>query len=248
MVTNNYKWFIRFWLIWAMLLVNYAISFGQFISVESGSLNLHNGALTLNSTSLINNAELNTESGTIVSIQGSKPAMLSGNSEILLHSVKLGTDCELNTELTIIDSIFLSNGNLDLTNYPLTLEGAIIGESETGRILSSGNGEIIKTFDLPPNLDVNPGNIGLSLNVESEIAQFELRRGHLPIINSADFSIERYYSLTPIYGSYTLTFNYLDAELDNAIENSLTIWGESYNVLESIDEFHLDIDSNKIHQ
>ncbi len=237
---------MRFWLIWAMFQINYAISFGQFVSVESGNLNLHSGVLSLNSTALINNAELNSESGTIVSIQGIEPTMLSGSSEIRLHSVKLGADCELNTELTIIDSIFLSEGNLDLTDYSLTLEGTIIGESETGRILSSGSGEIIKTFDLPAHQNFNPGNIGLSLNVESEIVQFELRRGHIPIINSNDFSIERYYSLTPINGSYTLTFNYLDAELDNAIENSLGIWGESYNVWESIVDYHLNTVSNEL--
>lgn len=238
--------FKRLICVWILLVIYSAYSFEQYISLDSGSLILHEGVISLNSTSFINNDEIITNKETALSILGNQLTYMSGYSEFSLHTLKLGTDCTLNTDLTIIDSIVLNNGNLDLSNSFLNLEGIIQGEKESGRILSSGNGEIIKLFNLQADREENPGNMGLTINAGSDIVGFELRRGHQQSDNSNKSSIKRYFSLTPINGEYNVTFNYFDAELGPNEENNLKLWGETDNVWESIAEYNTNTEANSL--
>ncbi len=207
-----------------------AISNGQTLTIKSGSVSISGrSALSLNETSLHNDGSFRTDSNTKILLKGRSDITISGSGEIKAHSLIIDAECTMDTDLRILDNIVLRSGNLDLSDNILFLEGEIHDETNTRRIFSSGSGEITKTIDLPANINVNPGNIGITINSLTGQPLLEVRRGHLASYNSSVNSIKRYYSISTLSEKYSIAFHYFDTELNDLKENALGLWGETAN-------------------
>lgn len=220
---------------------------GQEFTIHSGGLSLESGTLSLNETSVTNHARIYTQSGTLLSFSGTNELFINGSEEITLHNLKISTDFRLENALLVEDTINLTSGLFNLSDFPIYLSGFLMGENENARITADGSGEIINTSTLLANQENNPGNMGILINSDSEVSAVEIRRGHMPGENLSSSSIRRYYSLDPIPEEYSITFSYLEAELDGISENELQLFGEVNGIWELIINSSLDKESNRIY-
>jgi|GEM_PF-2421395 len=203
-------------------------SYGQQMIIETGGIYLgKNSVLNIHNMSIKNNSELTGLDSSVVAFYVSQTeAVLTGTTKSKLYHLSVNGSLKLDAELDLKGDITVTDGNLDISDYNLNLNGKIIGESEENRIYTNSIGEIIKLIQLQPDQAINPGNIGLELKVYNDVYGVEIRRGHFPQFNGTGESINRYYSISGLDELARIDFNYFDAELNNLNESHVTLWGE----------------------
>lgn len=210
----------------------------QFIGIESGALSISDSTcFMLNETSLINQETFSTDNTSAVFATGDTTVYLSGSSNLNIHILSVESDIRLLTDLSIISTLHMGGGDINLAENNLNLIGDIISENNGSRVLSSGFGEIIKPSSDPAS---NNGNIGLSVGNLSGAGLLEIHRGHMVSSTESYNSISRYFTISPIAEDLTVTFNYLDAELNDLDEALLTPWIEQNGSWYPVTDFVLD--------
>ena len=151
---------------------------------------------------------------------------LTGSSKIILQRA-----------INVSENLSFQSGLLDLNNNNIDLgtTGAIMGESETARIIGANGGyiQIINTLNAPSS--ANPGNLGAVFTSTQNLGSTTIRRGHQSqtIAAAGGSSILRNYDISPSNNSglnTTLRFSYFDAELNSLDETNLVFWRSADNI------------------
>jgi len=203
--------------------------------VEGGTVTISDSVhIILNDGQLQNNGSFTASKGT-VSMQGTSSTSQSeiggtGTYDFYnLNINKSANDVQLATDITINNEIEMIAGKLDILANDLTLgttNGTITGETESSHITSTSTGSIIKAVDLNAPNAQNPGNLGISISSSANLGLTEIRRGHDHQTVTSGNSIFRHFTITPTNNSAldaSLTFHYLDAELNGLAESALVL-------------------------
>lgn len=193
-----------------------------------------NVAIILKDCQLQNNGILTATNGT-VEIKGTATkaqSEIGGTGASTFHNLKINkaaNDVQLGHSIIVNNQMELASGKLDLQANTLTLgmtNGTLVGESETTHITSSSTGSIIKVVDLDAPNAQDPGNLGIEISSSANLGMTEIRRGHDHQTIPTGTSIFRHFTITPTNNTglaASLTFKYLDAELNGLSENALVL-------------------------
>ncbi len=160
-----------------------------------------------------------------VTFNGVNGGTIDGTGSISFYDLEMlnGNATTLGIPATVEHEMIMTAGNLNLNGFTLTLNGAIINESETSHI--SGNGTITKTLTLNAPSAVNPGNMGVTITSAANLGLTTIQRGHVVQDVNGEASILRYYDITPTNNTglnATVRFHYFDFELNGIPESDLT--------------------------
>lgn len=203
--------------------------------ISGGTLNITDSvSIILQDCKLQNNGIFNATDGT-VEITGTatqSQSEIGGTGTTIFHNLKINkstNNVQLGTSITVNKEVQMVNGQLDLLANNLTLgttNGTITGENENTHITSTSTGSIIKVVDLNAPNSVNPGNMGIEISSSANLGVTEISRGHNHQTVPSGSSIFRHFIITPTNNmglEATLTFHYLDAELNNQTEAGLVL-------------------------
>ncbi len=199
------------------------LSYSQTISVASGTISIGQGTtVTLIETSLNNDGDLIGNSGSMISTYSDGSTTIKGLNSPRLYSLITHGNINLETNLQLDGNLILNSGLFNLNNSDLSLGGNLIGENNTNYIFSEGSGEIIKVIDLIAGQKTELGYIGLEVTANENINGAEFRRGHTPQSDGSGYSIARYFKLPVDKDNLTVSFNFLDNELNNLNSENLS--------------------------
>jgi hypothetical protein len=171
---------------------------GDITSTGNGKLKLTGGSATHNvSINTVENLELDDVNG-----------------------AKLLRNSTFNTSLT------LTNGDLDLNGFNITLGGSA-QLTEIGGVVNGTSGTMQTTRSLDAPTSDNVGGLGATITSSADLGNTTIIRGHTAQSGGGNTSIDRYYDITPTNNTgldATLVFNYDDSELSGKIEASLQLW------------------------
>ncbi len=201
--------------------------------ISNGAINIifNNVGLT-NAGSLINNGNTITFTGTAAAAVSA----ITGPNIIFNNLVlnKSAGDVQLNTSIAVNGNLSFTGGNLQLNNYNVDLgsgAGTLVGESETGRIIGTQGGSVLKTAVLTGPYATNPGNIGIYITSPANLGSTLIKRGHIAqTVALGKTGIYRYFEFTPTNNTgldVSLQFNYFDAELNGLPESGLYFWSSN---------------------
>lgn len=151
----------------------------------------------------------------------------------IVISKSSGAKLALQQNFLVASSLTFVSGYVDLNNSLLQVKpgGALAGESETGRIISSGSGYVYTTVALNAPAAANPGNLGAVISSDTDLGVTTIRRRHIAqAVAPGTTGITRYYEIYPTHNTglnATLRFYYSDEELEGLNENTLTLWRKS---------------------
>lgn len=123
-------------------------------------------------------------------------------------------------------TITVENGgvwDLNGTTVDLGDAGSTASITETGGGRFTG-GQLTATRTLDAPWQADPAGLGIEISSSETLGETTVTRGHAVQTGSGNESIERYYNIQPATNSgldATLTFNYLDAELNGLSESTL---------------------------
>jgi hypothetical protein len=211
----------------------HTFSFGQnTFKISSGNLIQAGGNLDLKNTTLDNQANLTSNGGILNIVEDSgNDQNLGGTGTTAIQNLDLNLTSQnvsLTGDISVDANLNFTKGNLDLNGNDLTLgsaNGQIIGENESNSFIGSGGGEVVKIVTLNAPNSENPGNLGVTITSTSNLGSTIIKRGHVVQTINGESGIKRYFDISPTNNSAldaTVRFNYLDAELNGIIENSLT--------------------------
>ena len=193
----------------------------------------NNSSLTLNNAKLINNGALTDSNGTIffTGNAATSNATLGGSGTTQINHLtinKSSNDVQLNTNITLAGNLTLSSGGLDLANGNVVLNttGQVQNESATNYIYGTG-GRLIAQKNLNAPTNENPGNLGASISSSENLGLTTITRSHNEETIGSSSSILRNFTISPTNNTNldaTLTFAYLEDELNNNTESDLFIW------------------------
>lgn len=173
----------------------------QFIQVSEGTNFVVQGAsMQINDLDIINNGTFQQRNGEMI-WAGKKEAILDGSTPIQFDSLSINNQSSivLYNDIVVESVIEMDNGILNLYDNNLILpedKSSLGNETTTGRVISSGKGEIIKSFYGEITGNENIGNLGLTLSAFSNHGGLEIRRGHASVSLPTGESIERYYKIS----------------------------------------------------
>lgn len=199
----------------------------QSFIVESGYLSVGpNTALTLSDISMVSNSAIfANETSEFVLNNTNTIRSLSGKSAIRLSNLKLTGSWKLNTSMILSGNLQLQKAMLDLQNFQLEFQsGNILGENEQSRVFSTGNGSLVKKFDLLSGVTSNPGNFGLIIESGTNLNQLEIRRNHSVQQKSDGSGISRVLLTSYLNAPVNISFTYFEAELEGISGKNLQIW------------------------
>lgn len=195
-----------------------------------------NAVITLQDIDLVNNGTINQLPGEGKFVfTGSADNFISGTSSPLFDIMEIAktsaAKISLSQHITIGSGINFTSGLINLNSNNIFLQPAALlnGENENSRIVGTGGGYVEITGVLNAPSTVNPGNLGAVISTVQNLGSTIIRRGHTSQVNGtgSGSSILRYYDILPTNNTAlnaTLRINYLDAELNNHSESSLTLW------------------------
>ena len=209
----------------------------QGVRLTPGSYMIMDGPvyLVLNNAGLITDGTFKPGTGTIIYTGNAttvQPLLGSSNTTAFNHVTinRPSNDVLLNGDIVIEGTLTMINGNLQLNNNTLNLtsEGIITGESNQSHITGVTGGVVSISAKLDAPQAVNPGNIGVNLTSAANLGETVITRGHVQqTFPNGTQGIQRYFDITPTNNTglnATLRFFYLDTELANADESTLTGW------------------------
>ncbi len=212
------------------------IAQNQMIVVSGGHVVMEDEQLVLFNTNMDNSGTVQASNNARVVVTGiasKSNSGVGGSGSTQLQDLeisKTSNSAQLNGNITVLDDVYMTQGNFDLNTYDLTLgtdpSSEIRGENENRRIYGPNGGEIVKVQTLNAPSSVNPGSLGLRITTPDNLGSTTIRRGHVPQMLVGEESIERYFNVTPTMpsSSVDLTFFYFDAELNGLPEEELTLW------------------------
>lgn len=138
-------------------------------------------------------------------------------------AVQLENDIEVLGDLNFIDGNFLiGNNTVDLGD-----SGQLTNERAESRIVSGSHGTVRRVIDLMQPKDVNPGNLGLSIQSKQNLGRTHVIRGHEIFELTSGKSVRRYFDVIPEINralNATVRYHYFDTELAEQEEAKLRIW------------------------
>jgi len=217
---------------------------GSFKITPGTTLKTINGShVVLQNINLINDGTIQqaVNSG-VFDFRGSADDTISGSGITVFDRINLskdpGSQLIQQRNITVNSEFIFTGGVLYLDNYILDLGGFgnLINESENSRAFTYGTGYIQATRVLNNPSSVNAGNLGATITSTKNLGTTIIRRGHQVQTNIyvSNNSIQRYYDISPannISLKATLSFSYLDAELNGMDETTLTLWKKKDPVL-----------------
>jgi hypothetical protein len=165
---------------------------------------------------------------------GRRALQFNSLEPVELANLRIATSVDFNDDATVKDSIYLSNGHLNLNNsnihYSTYNRARLVGESKFSQVRSEGNGHLSGIYRFGGGFVFKPGDLGLYSVPESPGIQVEVLRGHTPMINQWMTGINRWYrialpdDLNGDLPAISLRINYEDYELNNIPEGQLYVW------------------------
>ena len=205
------------------------------ISPGTNLVTTNGTVINLQNTDLVTNGTLNQQAG-----QGKFLFSGTTNNSILgtvaptfdvLEVNKSSGLLSLGQNINVGTSANFISGNIDVSNYILMLQPTAVlsGESNTGRLLSSGTGTASITTTLNAPSAANPGNLGAVLTSSQNLGITVIKRGFASQVNGSGHgsSILRYYDITPTNDNNlnaTLRINYFDNELNGLDKTQFVMW------------------------
>ncbi len=144
-----------------------------------------------------------------------------------LNINKSSNDTRLDFDIDIDGNLRMNGGKLILNSSDITLDGDIIGESNSTCITGTVGGTIIKTVNLNAPTGENPGNLGAEITSTENLGNTTIYRRHMQLNNNGNFSIYRHYDIIPANNTNldaTLRMYYFDDELAGLEESDLELW------------------------
>jgi hypothetical protein len=205
--------------------------FGQAaLHLEPGSQMVVSDAAQLVLTDLKwnNDGIFSADGGTVILNGSNGNTAICGTTPTVFNNLSIDKSPNialLEQNIQVEGMLALLSGNLDLNNFDIILNGAIIGESETSRITGLTGGKVLRTENFGASAN-NPGNIGIVVNNNAALGNLTIQRGHVPQNLPMGSSIQRFFTFEPgINGSNaTLRLYYLNAELSGTAACELGIW------------------------
>src|SRR5688572_2916698 len=213
---------------------------GSLLTTPGANIKTANNAfIVLDNVHVVNN-------GSFVQAVGNGSTKFIGNTDVNISGSSIITFDKLNIDKTtgskavlqqnanVAGQVSFTSGLLDLNNSVLNLgtTGTLLGETETSRIFSIGNGyvQVINVLNMP--VSANPGNLGAIISSNKNLGSVTIKRGHLAPANvsGSNPGIRRYYDIVPANDNglkATLRFQYFDAELNGLDESTLELWKEN---------------------
>lgn len=187
--------------------------------------------LTLQDADLLNNGLLRADSGTF-RFTGISNSLLGGDSISTFRSIELeksgNAKISLGRNLRIQKELYFGSGLFDLNGHNLYLDSTAVlqNENASSRITGENGGyiEIIRFLHAPAG--IQPGHLGLSLDLPAWQGWITLRRNHQALSgNGMPASIRRNYEIITENSTGTnghLKFFYFSSELNGLNEALLT--------------------------
>jgi len=135
-----------------------------------------------------------------------------------------GKGIKLSQHIVVSDTLFMNDGDVNLTNFNIDLlsTGYVTGETPNNRFKAvdgmgnegMGNG-VIKYLTVINNVtDYNIAGLGFSVTTSYNLGSTLLQRGHKKQLINGMSSINRFYDFTPtLVNSVNYTFQYYDVEV-----------------------------------
>ena len=133
----------------------------------------------------------------------------------------------LTSDLTINDTLFVLNGDLDLNNSTLTLGSSAILSETPGNTVTGLSGKISTTRDLNAPSGENVGGLGAMLTSAANLGSTTIERIHVPAVGNGNTGIYRRYLVEPTNNDAldaTLRFYYDESELNGIPESNLSLF------------------------
>ncbi len=138
----------------------------------------------------------------------------------------------LSSGTTVLTSLLLTNGDLDLNGQTVTLGPTALLVEFPGNIVKGTSGSITTTRTLSaPSDTVDIAGLGISIGSTANLGSTVLVRGHA-VQTAGGGSIRRYFDITPTNNTglnATLRFRYDESELQGAAESSLRLFRSTDN-------------------
>ncbi|QZT37971.1 gliding motility-associated C-terminal domain-containing protein [Halosquirtibacter xylanolyticus] len=128
------------------------------------------------------------------------------------------------SDLTVLGDISFRSGVLDVGTYNLSLSGVLLNEREDSYIFSSSTGRIFYEGPVSSNVNVSPGNLGLSFLPIEDVSQVSISRGNMELYSEGNRSVLRNYEVSPHLAISTLSFNYFDHEENGLSSSGFAVW------------------------
>ncbi|MEZ4990795.1 MAG: dockerin type I domain-containing protein [Saprospiraceae bacterium] len=194
-----------------------------------------NTGIVLKNTNWNNEGTFTPGNGTVL-LRGDSPqteAYVGGTNTTTFHNLEIDrttNPAQLDQQIEVSNELRFTSGLLDLNGHDLILgevNGQIVNESESNRIIGPLGGAVVKTTILNAPTAANPGNIGLEITSTQDLGSTEIRRGHDPKDILGLEGIERHFTISPTNNNNldaTARFYYFDAELNGLTENQMEPW------------------------
>lgn len=190
-----------------------------------------NVRIVFNNTGFENNGNLGTGNFSRFVFTGNNAiAAISGTGNTLLNELEINKPAgilQLNRFVNVSRSVIFTSGNIDLNGNALIViadpGGQLVGENSSSRIIGN-SGFLRKLATLSSPVNVNPGNIGLTITSAADLGSTFIERYHYGIGTQ---NVRRIFRIIPTTNSAlnaTIQFQYLDAEVGGLDENLFTIW------------------------
>ena len=208
------------------------------VTSQAGITTSGTSTITLLNTKLTNNGVINDANGTLQYIGNATTAnsTIEGTGTNTLNNLtvhKSSNAVQLDSDIAVSGNLNLTSGGVLLNNGNINLgsTGQIVNENETNNISGTG-GNITTNVNLNAPTNSNPGNLGATITSTSNLGMTSITRTHSQQTTSEGSSMLRTYTIAPTNNTglnATLTFAYLDKELNSNIEADLYIWESTDN-------------------
>lgn len=207
-----------------------AVKMQAQLKITPGTQVINNGSIAIEGNGLVNNGSFLNNNGANVVFKGTGNHAVSGSGTTIFYGLELNKasdNISLQQNIKVAGPLKFTKGSLDLASSSLQLlypGGLLQNETEQNRIFSTGNGYVFIEQSLNAPAQSNPGNLGFIITSSNNLGNTVIYRGHdRQTKANGNQSIKRHYSIVPATNtsiSASITFSYLDAELDGQPESA----------------------------
>jgi len=213
---------------------------GNFYIADNGTMNIGGDLVNAGSGIFTNNGTLvlqqnfstpgfyTSDSG-LTKFTGTALQTITGSPQFCdLDLSNTSTGLLLNNTITVTRALSMNDGDLNLngSNIQLGPAGTLYNETNDKRIY--GNSGVItttRTLNAPSNLNI--GGMGVIITTPVNLGLTTIERGHAPQVNGTNYSIQRYFDITPLNNAALnarIKINYFDNELNGLTEGDFALW------------------------
>lgn len=188
-------------------------------------------SIVVNNGSFSNSGNLVAGAGTFA-FTGNTASIITGTTNSTFYNFlinKTGSTISLNRNANVTNALTMTNGNIDLNGFDLSLgtTGVINNERPASRVTGPAGGYLIRSQVLNTPNRVNPGNIGMEITSAGSPGLTTIKRGHRAVELDSVVGIRRFYDVTSASSTAsnnTIRFHYFEEELAGIAENELAIY------------------------